>query len=366
MVSSASVATWEEARVLRDELDQTGKRLVFTNGCFDVLHVGHVRYLNEARSLGDALCVALNADASVRSLKGPHRPINPVEHRAEVLLGLSAVDAVVVFSEARATNAIRAIQPHVYAKGGDYTPESLNLEEREALDDVGAQIEILDLVAGQSTTETLARLGRPEEAKPRALRLGVLGSGRGSTLEGLLAAIDDGRLSQTEVVLVVSDVEDAFILEIARKRGIEAVHVDPGPYKTRLGEPAQKEIRDRFRSAAVDLVILAGFMRRLKTPVLQAFPNRILNVHPSLLPKYPGRAAWAQALAAGESQAGTSIHLVDEGIDSGRLLGQEPVPILPGDTEESLQQRIQSAERELYPRVISEYARLLASPPSCE
>jgi len=178
-------------------------------------------------------------------------------------------------------------------------------------------------------------------------------------LEGLLAAIDDGRMPQTEVVLVASDVEEAYILEIARGRGIDGVFVDPGPYKNRLGDAAQKEVCDRFRAASVDLIVLAGFMRRLKAPVLDAFPNRILNVHPSLLPKYPGIAAWAQALAAGEKQAGTTIHLVDAGIDSGRILGQEAVPVLPEDTEETLQRRIQSAERELYPRIISQYARQL-------
>ncbi|MFT5192141.1 MAG: rfaE bifunctional protein nucleotidyltransferase chain/domain [Verrucomicrobiales bacterium] len=169
-MGSTGVATWEEARAVRDRLASKGKRLVFTNGCFDVLHVGHVRYLNEARSLGDALCVAINADASVRALKGPQRPINNLDDRAEVLLGLRSVDLVVVFSAERATGAIDAIAPHVYAKGGDYTPESLNVEERDALDRVGAEIRILQLVAGKSTTETLAKLGH---SKPRKRRLGI-------------------------------------------------------------------------------------------------------------------------------------------------------------------------------------------------
>jgi len=180
MSDLGGVTTWDEVGTYRESLEEEGRRLVFTNGCFDILHVGHVRYLNEARGLGDALCVAINDDASVRKLKGPRRPINSAGHRAEVLLGLSAVDRVVVFSEERATNAIRAVKPHLYVKGGDYTVDSLNLEEREALNDVGAQIEILQLVEGQSTTDTLEKM-RPSNVKASAekIRLGVLGSGKG-------------------------------------------------------------------------------------------------------------------------------------------------------------------------------------------
>ncbi len=350
------VVSWEAARSERDRLEAERKRLVFTNGCFDLLHVGHVRYLNEARALGDALCVALNADASVAALKGPTRPINGLEDRAEVLLGLSSVDLVIVFGEERATNAIDAIAPHVYAKGGDYTPESLNVEERGALDRVGASVEILSLVAGKSTTETLSKL---HGANSKPLRLGVLGSGQGSSLEGIFRAIDDGRLPNTEVALVLSDQSDARILKVAGDRGVSAVSVDPGPYKTRLGEPAQKEIRDRLKAASVDLVILAGFMRRVKAPVLEAFPRRVINVHPSLLPKYPGLLAWKQAMDAGETQAGSTIHIVDEGLDTGPILGREMVPILKGDTPDELLERIKAVECDLYPRVIREYAATL-------
>ena len=352
----SAVVSLEAARKERDRLQADGKRLVFTNGCFDLLHVGHVRYLNEARTLGDALCVALNSDASVASIKGPRRPLNRLEDRAEVLLGLSAVDYVVVFAEERATSAIEAIAPHVYAKGGDYTPESLNEEERQALDRVGASIEILSLVPGKSTTETLSKL-YDGESKP--LQLGVLGSGQGSSLEGIFHAIDDGRLPDTEVALVLSDQPEARILKVAEDRCVPAVSVDPGPYKTRLGEPAQKEIRDRLKAASVELVILAGFMRRLKAPVLEAFPKRVLNVHPSLLPNYPGLCAWKQALGAGETKTGSTIHLVDEGLDTGPILGQETVPIRKDDTPDDLLERIKVAERKLYPRVIREYAATL-------
>lgn len=142
----------------REALAAQGRRLVFTNGCFDLLHVGHVRYLQAARALGDALVVAVNGDASVRALKGPSRPIHPEEDRAEVLAALGCVDFVVLFDTERVTELVRAIRPHLYAKGGDYTAESLNPEERAALDAVGAEIRILPLVPGRSTTATLERM----------------------------------------------------------------------------------------------------------------------------------------------------------------------------------------------------------------
>ena len=160
-------------------------------------------------------------------------------------------------------------------------------------------------------------------------------------------------------MLDLSDVEDARVLALAGERGIDAAYVNPGLFRNRLGDAAQKEICDRLRAASVDLVVMSGFMRRLKTPVLEVFSDRILNVHPSLLPKYPGRVAWEQALLAGESETGATIHLVDAGIDSGRILGQQVVPILPNDTPEVLQARIQSTERQLYPKVIAEYASIL-------
>lgn len=142
----------------REALAAQGRRLVFTNGCFDLLHAGHVRYLQAARALGDALVVAVNGDASVRALKGPSRPIHPEEDRAEVLAALGCVDFVVLFDTERVTELVRAIRPHLYAKGGDYTAESLDPEERAALDAVGAEIRILPLVPGRSTTATLERM----------------------------------------------------------------------------------------------------------------------------------------------------------------------------------------------------------------
>lgn len=141
----------------RDEFAAAGKKLVFTNGCFDLLHVGHVRYLQAARALGDALLVAVNGDASVRALKGPTRPINSEDDRAEVLAALACVDFVTLFHTERVTDLIRAIRPQIYAKGGDYTVESLDPGERGALLEAGTEIRILPLVPGKSTTATIAQ-----------------------------------------------------------------------------------------------------------------------------------------------------------------------------------------------------------------
>jgi len=143
-----------EARALAAQ----GKRLVFTNGCFDLLHVGHVRYLQAARALGDRLAVAVNGDASVRALKGPGRPVTPEAERAELLAALACVDYVVLFHDKRVTELLRSVRPAVYAKGGDYTPETLDPEERAALEEIGAEIRILALVPGRSTTSILQSL----------------------------------------------------------------------------------------------------------------------------------------------------------------------------------------------------------------
>lgn len=152
------IVTAEELARIRAEMDNAGRRLVFTNGCFDLLHAGHVRYLQQARELGNALAVGLNSDRSVRELKGEGRPVNAQDDRAEVLAALGCVDFVVIFDGKRATEILRAVRPHVYAKGGDYTPESLDADEREVLLAAGADIRILPLVPGRSTTSVLERM----------------------------------------------------------------------------------------------------------------------------------------------------------------------------------------------------------------
>jgi rfaE bifunctional protein nucleotidyltransferase chain/domain len=143
---------------LAAESRRKGQRLVLTNGCFDLLHVGHVRYLQKAKALGDLLAVAMNDDESVCALKGPGRPINSAEDRAEILSALDCVDFVTVFPEPRATNVIEAVCPMVYVKGGDYTIASLDPEELAALRKCKAEIKILPLVPGMSTSRLIAKM----------------------------------------------------------------------------------------------------------------------------------------------------------------------------------------------------------------
>jgi rfaE bifunctional protein nucleotidyltransferase chain/domain len=155
----SKILTQAEMVVEAGRLRAEGRLLVFTNGCFDLLHVGHVRYLQAARRLGSALLVALNGDASVRALKGPSRPVNVQADRAEVLAALECVDYVTIFDEPRVSEVIRGVRPGLYVKGGDYTVDSLDPGERAALEAVGARIEILGLVPGKSTTGLLERMG---------------------------------------------------------------------------------------------------------------------------------------------------------------------------------------------------------------
>lgn len=157
LMSLEKLKTAEELASIRDGLEAQGRKLVFTNGVFDLLHVGHVRYLQQARELGDALVVAVNGDASVRALKGQTRPINPELDRAELLAALDCVTYVTIFPGIRMTELMTAVRPQVYAKGGDYTVESLNAEERAALEAGGSQIRILPLVPGKSTTAIIEK-----------------------------------------------------------------------------------------------------------------------------------------------------------------------------------------------------------------
>lgn len=155
---SGKILTLEEVAAFRDQLRKEGRKVVATNGCFDLLHVGHLRYLTDARERGDFLWLGLNGDASVRELKGPHRPIVGEADRAELLAAWRVVDAVTIFPEVRATSFLRVVQPDVYVKGGDYTAESLNAEEAAALKDCGAKIEIVRLVPGKSTTNLVQKM----------------------------------------------------------------------------------------------------------------------------------------------------------------------------------------------------------------
>jgi phosphoribosylglycinamide formyltransferase-1 len=189
-----------------------------------------------------------------------------------------------------------------------------------------------------------------------ALRLGILGSGKGTNCRAILEAIRSGKLN-ADARVVIADVFDAPILDIAREFSIPSSFLAPGHFRTRLEPEIEMQLVQLLRDAEVELVVLAGFMRVLKAPMLDGFPRRILNIHPSLLPKYPGLEAWKQALDAGERVTGCSVHYVDEQIDHGDIIAQREVPIFPDDTAEALHARIQTAERELYPAVISQFCR---------
>jgi phosphoribosylglycinamide formyltransferase-1 len=192
----------------------------------------------------------------------------------------------------------------------------------------------------------------PEAAGPR---FGVLGSGKGSNFRALAEAWKSGALGATPAI-VLSDIEMAGILPLGREFGIPSHFVPPGPFRTKMTPEAEEELLRLLREAKVDFVVLAGFMRVIKAPLLEAFPGRILNIHPSLLPAFRGLEAWRQALEAGVPEAGCTVHLVDAGVDTGKILGQSHVPVLAGDTAESLHARIQVAEHELYPRIVREFA----------
>ena len=146
------IIDWDQMPAWRAGLRSSGKRLVATNGCFDLLHLGHATYLETARNEGDALLVGVNSDASTRQLKGPSRPVNNEQDRAAVLAALESVDGVCIFSEQSATRFLAACQPDVYVKGGDYTLETLNPEERSVVEKCGAKIVIIPFVPGKSTT----------------------------------------------------------------------------------------------------------------------------------------------------------------------------------------------------------------------
>ncbi len=189
----------------------------------------------------------------------------------------------------------------------------------------------------------------------KSFRLGILGSGRGSNFGAIAAALANGSLS-AEAAVVVSDISGAGILQLARGLGIRHEFVEPGPFRTKLSEIAEAQFIQILQEARVDLVVLAGFMRVLKGPFLRAFEGRIVNIHPSLLPSFPGLEAWKQALDHGVKVTGCTVHFVDAGVDSGAIVGQRAVEVLEQDTAETLHQRIQAAEHELYPACLAKLA----------
>ena len=186
----------------------------------------------------------------------------------------------------------------------------------------------------------------------KRLPIGILGSGKGTNCRAILECIRSGDLS-AEARVVISDVLDAPILDIAREFSVANAYLPPGQFRTRLEPEVENELVKILSDAGVYAVILAGFMRVLHAPMLNAFPRRIINIHPSLLPKFPGLEAWKQALAAGETVTGCTVHFVDEQVDHGRIIAQREVAILHDDTPESLHARVQIAEHQLYPVAIA-------------
>ena len=190
----------------------------------------------------------------------------------------------------------------------------------------------------------------------KTLRLGVLGSGSGSNMQSIQDAITAGTLNAS-IVCVISDVPDAFILERAKQYGIPATYIDHAPYKTKLEGEAEAKVIQVLEAAQADVVVLAGYMRIVKQGLLRRFPWRVMNIHPALLPAFPGMAGWKQALAYGAKVAGCTVHFVDDGTDTGPIILQRVVPIHEDDTSETLHARIQKEEHKAYPEAL----RLLAA-----
>jgi phosphoribosylglycinamide formyltransferase 1 len=190
----------------------------------------------------------------------------------------------------------------------------------------------------------------------RRFRIGVLGSGKGSNFVAIADACRAGNVA-ADISLVLSDVTEAGILERARERAIPARFLPPGKFRTKLDEESERAYAEALRGTDVDLVVLAGFMRVLKEPFLNAFTGRIINIHPSLLPSFPGLEAWKQALAHGVKVTGCTVHFVDAGVDAGPIIGQQTVPVVDDDTPETLHHRIQIAEHVLYPQCVAALAR---------
>jgi phosphoribosylglycinamide formyltransferase-1 len=188
------------------------------------------------------------------------------------------------------------------------------------------------------------------------MRLGILGSGSGSNMQAILDAIDSGDLD-AKIVLVLSDNPEGFILERARRRDIPTDLIDCGGYRTKFPQQEQENVARKLLDAGADIICLAGFMRLVKSPLLDAFPDRILNIHPALLLAFPGLKAWKFFHDAATTESGCSVHYVDAGMDTGPVIIQARVPVLPDDTPESLHARIQVEEHRIYPEAI----RIVAS-----
>jgi phosphoribosylglycinamide formyltransferase-1 len=183
------------------------------------------------------------------------------------------------------------------------------------------------------------------------LRLGVLGSGSGTNCQALLDACARPGFP-AEIAIIISDVVSAKILDRARQHGVEALYLAPGKFRTKLEPEVEQRYVAALRERGVELVCLAGFMRVLKDDFLKAFPGRVINIHPALLPAFPGLQSWKQALDYGAKVAGCTVHFVDAGVDSGPIIVQATVPVLDSDTAQTLHARIQVEEHRIYPEAV--------------
>jgi len=187
-------------------------------------------------------------------------------------------------------------------------------------------------------------------------RIGILGSGKGSNFVAIADACAAGQVP-AEIAIVLSDVQQSGILAHAKERNIHAQFIEPGKFRTKLDDNAERVFVEELQQAKIELIALAGFMRVLKGEFLRTFEGRIINIHPSLLPSFPGLEAWKQALDYGVKVTGCSVHFVDAGVDSGPIIAQHTVAVLDSDTAETLHRRIQIAEHELYPKCVAAIAR---------
>jgi len=188
------------------------------------------------------------------------------------------------------------------------------------------------------------------------LNIAILGSGKGSNAQAIIDAIAAKKLA-ARIVCVIADVAEAFILERARQHGIPAIYVDCAPFKNKLDGAAEQRVLEILRNHSTDIIALAGFMRIVKSGLLRGYAGHIINIHPALLPAFPGLQSWKQALDYGAKVAGCTVHFVDEGTDTGPIILQRTVPVLDDDTPETLHARIQVQEHEAYPEAI----RLIAT-----
>ena len=185
------------------------------------------------------------------------------------------------------------------------------------------------------------------------LALGVLASGRGSNFQAIIDEIESGRLNAA-VMLLVADNPSAFAIERAKKHSVESLYIDSRQFATK--DDFFIRIAAEFKARNVELVVLAGFMRIVRRPLLEAFPSRIMNIHPALLPSFPGLHGQRQAIDYGVRISGCTVHFVDEGMDTGPTIIQAAVPVSPDDTEERLSERILRMEHKIFPEAIRLYS----------